>query len=324
MQRTWLSKLNADHELVGKIWSVKDERFVDRGAVEARLAKAHFVLLGEKHDNPDHHALQGEMIAAVTRSGRKPAVVFEMIDRNLQGTVDEQLSKAPGDVDGFGKAIDWDGSDWPAWAIYRPVFAAAMAAKLPILAANLPRKDTMEIARGTLKLPAEFIAKHRLDTPLPEPLQSALHAELREGHCGYLPEQMLEPVARIQRTRDALMADKLLAADGSDGAILIAGGGHVRRDRAVPWYLSSFLAENGKEAVAIRFAEVDDKLASAADYAKRYDDDIPFDYVWFTPRLDNVDHCKELEKKMKKMKHGPKGGEAAEKAPAPSPGKPSK
>ena len=42
----------------------------------------------------------------------------------------------------------------------------------------------------------------------------------------------------VQRLRDAVLADSLMNAAGEGSAILIAGNGHVRADRAVPWYLS--------------------------------------------------------------------------------------
>ena len=39
-----------------------------------------FVLLGEKHDNPDHHRLQAWMIDALVARGRRPAIAMEMLD----------------------------------------------------------------------------------------------------------------------------------------------------------------------------------------------------------------------------------------------------
>ena len=38
--------------------------------------------------------------------------------------------------------------------------------------------------------------------------------------------------------RDAMMADRLATVAGRAGGVLIAGNGHVRTDRGVPWYLA--------------------------------------------------------------------------------------
>lgn len=304
---TWASRLSADHALVGKIWSVSEARFVDRAAVTGRVAGARFVLLGEKHDNADHHRLQAEMVRAVAKSGRKPAVVFEMIDRSKQATVDEHLASAANQVNGqgdarvdaFGEAIGWAESGWPAWEIYRPVFAAVLEFRLPIVGAGLPRKEAMDIAKGG-GLPAALVAKYKLDAPMPEPHQSALQQELVDSHCGHMPASMTQPMMNVQRARDALMADGLASGATADGAILIAGGGHVRADRGVPWYLG----EPEGSVVTIGFVEVSDGVTEPADYAQYYDGAIPFDYLWFTPRDNDIDHCKELEERMKKMKAG--------------------
>lgn len=55
---SWKSPLGRDHSLTGRIWDVSSARFIDRETLVERLAGADFVLLGERHDNPDHHMQQ--------------------------------------------------------------------------------------------------------------------------------------------------------------------------------------------------------------------------------------------------------------------------
>src|SRR4051812_674712 len=57
-QERCLTKLDVDHPLVGRVWDVKNATFITRDALWAKLVTADYVLLGEKHDNPDHHRLQ--------------------------------------------------------------------------------------------------------------------------------------------------------------------------------------------------------------------------------------------------------------------------
>src|ERR1017187_6681407 len=50
----WISALDRDHPLVGKVWSVRAQAYVDDRSVLAAAAGAHFVLLGEKHRSEEH------------------------------------------------------------------------------------------------------------------------------------------------------------------------------------------------------------------------------------------------------------------------------
>ena len=76
---SWKSPLGRNHPLTGRIWDVSSDRFIDRKTLVERLARADFVLLGERHDNPDHHMLQAEVLRDLIAVGRRPAVGFEML-----------------------------------------------------------------------------------------------------------------------------------------------------------------------------------------------------------------------------------------------------
>src|SRR3546814_15978490 len=87
------------------------------------------------------------------------------------------------------------------------------------------------------------------------------------------------------------MADSMLAAaaDGAEGAVLIAGSGHVREDRAVPWHLGG---RGGGDALTLALVEVAAGSLAARDSAAF--DRTLFDFVWFTPRVDEDDPCEPL------------------------------
>src|SRR5512133_3700789 len=82
--RSWESKLHRDHPLAGKIWDVRASRFVDEASLVSALAGARTVLLGEVHDNPDHHVLQARLLRALAGAGRTPKVAFEMLSVEQQ------------------------------------------------------------------------------------------------------------------------------------------------------------------------------------------------------------------------------------------------
>ncbi|NBD11889.1 ChaN family lipoprotein [Corallococcus silvisoli] len=300
--RTWTATLYQDHPLVGRIWDVAGGRFVDESALRAAVIPARFVLLGERHDQPDHHRLQAELVRAKTDAGQHPALAFEMLDVTQQPAVDAALREHPEDVAGLAKAVDWDHGGWPAFSLYQPVFSAGLQAHLPIIAANLPRAQVRELVmKGPEALPADLRARLELDAPVPEAEAKAVREELDRSHCGQLPARMLEPMALAQRARDAMMADRLLETVPADGAVLITGNGHVREDRAVPAHLE----RRAKDVTVLSVAllEVSPEALTPQDYAALAGaSSLPYDYVWFTPALPEDDPCKELRQRNAKPK----------------------
>ncbi len=100
--------------------------------------------------------------------------------------------------------------------------------------------------------------------------------ELRISHCDKLPPAMLPDMVRVQRARDAVMADTLARAAGEDGGILIAGAGHARNDRGAPTYLARLRPEASRFALA--FVEVERKWRTPRPYAGHYGTTaLPFD-----------------------------------------------
>jgi uncharacterized iron-regulated protein len=288
--RRWVSPLDRDHPLAGRIWDVRAGRFSDEATLLAELAGARFALLGETHDNADHHLLQARLTRAIGQAGRRPAVAFEMLATEQQPAIDAVLARQPATADAVGKAVHWDESGWPAFAEYRPVFAAALDSGMRIVAANLPRKEIQAVVRrGAEALPVPVRARIDRQGPLSPEAAEAMREEMRESHCGELPESMLAPMVLGQRARDAQMAEAL-AALGAQGGILIAGAGHARVDRGVP----SYLPDPGK-IVSVLLVEVSARRREPAAYAEDFGKGpLPFDWVIFTPRAERPDPCAAL------------------------------
>ena len=301
----WRSPIARDHPLVGRIWQPATGAFVAARNVESAAAQADVVLLGEKHDNLDHHLLQARLVRAMIGAGRRPAVVFEMIAEDRQAALDGWLSEHPADAAGLGGALDWDASGWPPWSTYQPIAEAALEAALPLRAGNLPKRLAREIGAreiGRTGLGALDSARRTrlgLDEPLPPAAAARLRRGLFEGHCELMPEAALDPLVNVQRARDAVLADNLaksLALANTDGAVLIAGGGHVRSDYGAPIYLSRLAP--GRSLVTIVFVEVEDDATTPTAYAELYEGSLPFDFLWFTPRANDRDYCLELKRRM--------------------------
>lgn len=298
----WISPLARDHPLVGRIWQPATRSFVTRQTVERAVAAADFVLLGEKHDNADHHLLQAALVRAMAEAGRRPAIVFEMIAEDRQPAIDRWRSVKPSDGAGLGAAVDWGKSGWPPWQTYRPIADAALWASLPLRGGNLSLRLVKEIHKNGLPgLEAKRRSRLGLDDPMPKKTVAAMLNTLFEAHCRLMPKSALSPLLDVQRARDAILADNMLrgaALEGTDGAVLIAGGGHVRSDRGTPMHLVRLVP--GRPIATVAFVEVEDGKTTPQVYGENSGEKAPFDFVWFTPRIDDRDHCAELEERFRK------------------------
>jgi uncharacterized iron-regulated protein len=301
----WQSPHFRDHPLAGTIWQ-GDGSPADRGALSAAVVAADFVLLGEIHTNPDHHRIQAMLIGELAAAGRRPAIVLEMIPASLQGRLDEYLAAGPNDASGLGAAVDWEKRGWPDWAIYLPIAEAALGSGLKLKAGDLDRGLLQRIGKaGAAALDPGARERYRLNRPLEPDLQAALTGTLMESHCNLLPQAALAPMLMVQRARDGALADAMLSAGEDDGAVLIAGSGHVRRD----WAAAAVMISRVPDAsiVSVALIEVDAAHSTFSDYEFGPVDApnsgvAPYDYVVFTPRADLTDRCAELAKRLGEKK----------------------
>jgi uncharacterized iron-regulated protein len=296
----WISSHHRSHPLVGTIWNTDFESVTPAQFQEA-LSKADFVMLGEIHNNPDHHRLQARIIKSLVASGRHPAIVFEMIPTSLQAKLDRYLADGHGNAAKLGKLLRWRERGWPDWAIYQPIAGVALAKGLPLIAGGLDREVIKAVANS--QPPSAYtktIEEFGLDAPVRPEITVALSREINEGHCNLLPDAAVAPMIKIQRARDAYLAKAMISAK-DEGAVLIAGSGHVRKDWAVPSMIRRKLPDAALVSVAFFEVGPERTLPSAYDQAvpglaK------PFDFIYLTPRADLTDHCAEMAKFLKKKK----------------------
>ncbi len=250
-------------------------RSLEEAELFARLAGADCVPVGETHDNPEHHRIQARVVREL--AARPPgvgAVAFEMLTVDRQPLVDRMLRGPGADLDAFAEAVGWEESGWPDFTIYEPIFAAALESGARVLAADLASGTTARIRReGFAALDPGFVRRTGLDQPLPPELEAGLSDALARAHCDRLPASILPGLLRVQRARDAMMADRIARFRGRGRVVLITGNGHARRDWGVPYYLRRMVPE--RTVVSLGLIERGDGRDGVA--ARE-----PFDIVWFT------------------------------------------
>ena len=282
----WVSPLHAGHALVGRIWDNRLQQFVTPEELLAGLREARFLLLGEKHDNADHHRLQLSVLESLIAANAVSGVAFEMIDASrapkLAGIAGREFTAE----EELRAWLEWD-EGWE-WEFYSPLLRSSLAAGLPVAAANIDESAVMDIYQGGgPTLPEDIFDQAAMDK---------LYADIDESHCGLLPESQFPAMVRVQQARDLAMAQALRSlADGDGAALLIAGNYHARQDLGVPNFLLALDAGTGREEIiSLAFLEVQPAELVPASYLERFGGVAEHDYLWFTPAVEEQDYCAQL------------------------------
>lgn len=232
------------------------------------LPLADVLILGEVHDNPEHHQNQARAVAT-----QKPAaIVFEMLTPDQAGRITPENRQ---DAQQLEQVLDWGTSGWPDFGMYFPVFNAAPQAQ--IFGGNIARpKVRRAVKEGAA---AVFGDRFGLAKTLPEAEQSKREQGQMLAHCNALPESMLAGMVEAQRLRDAALAATVLQAHATTGGpvTVITGNGHARADWGVPRL--------------IRLAAPELHLVTIAQFELEPWENIPFDHYILTAKADREDPC---------------------------------
>ncbi len=296
----WRSGIQTNHALVGKIWSRKKQAFVSVEELEADLKTKRYVLLGEKHDNPDHHWLQAQIINKLADTLVKPSLVIEMIRVDQMRRLDAFLAQKSPKAEHMGTALLWEANGWPDWSLYQPIGETILEHNLEVYPGLASRKlNNHLIKKNIFALPEESLKAFKLDVPLEPEAEKSLIEEVRAVHCNKLPERVIRPMANVQRFRDAWMADVMITASLDDNnkqrqVILIAGSGHTRDDRGAPWYLRKRAGDHKgpSDIVSIQFVEANERVKTVQELAwLDPEGEVAADYLWVTPAVKRGNYC---------------------------------
>ena len=231
------------------------------------LAGRPVVLLGEAHNNAEHHRWQLHTLAAL--HGRKSDVVlgFEAFPRRVQPALDRWV-RGELSVEAFLEAADWK----TVWAmdpaLYLPLFHFARRNRIPMVALNVDRELVARVGReGWAAIPEEEragLSDPRPASPAYRESLAAVYARkqargLKDGQGKAPPDDgapaegedgpdlaaIMESAGfarfvEAQSTWDRAMAEALAGARrASPGSLVIGviGRGHIEHSHGVPQQL---------------------------------------------------------------------------------------
>lgn len=262
----WQGADGRQHPDVGRIVDLRSGETLTPERLLERLATARQLLVGERHDNPDHHALQLWLLEALPTRRAQGSLLLEMLNPDQQARVDAVRRSTPEKPADLPAALAWqDGWDWQ---LYGPLVRHALRQPYPLLAANLDRSEISTVYRQPPRLEGTWSTAVAV--------REQLSRQIRASHCGMLPGSQVPAMLAVQQQRDRRMAERLLAAPAP--ALLLAGAFHARRDVGVPLHLRDLGAREGVQVLLL--AEAGETVTAAQA-----------DYVWYTPALAEVDYC---------------------------------
>jgi uncharacterized iron-regulated protein len=209
----------------------------------SEMARRDVVLLGEHHDDADHHRWQLQTLAALLPLRPRMLVGFEAFPRRVQPALDRWVAGALNPKEFLAR------SEWQkVWnlppELYMPLFEFARLNRIPMLALNVERRLTSAVReKGWDAVPAEL----REGVSRPAPASRAYEDWLFEVFAGHeespkrartRDDPAFRSFVQSQTTWDRAMAEAIASRlKGEAGArplvVGIMGAGHVRHGYGV-------------------------------------------------------------------------------------------
>ena len=230
---------------------------VDAGGLLTAMAGRAVVLLGEQHDDMDHHRWQLQTLSTLHALRPRMVIGFEMFPRRAQPVLDRWVAGELTEAE-FLQQSEW-GKVWSMPAeLYLPLFHFARMNRIPMLALNIDAELTRRIAdKGWDGVPEgerEGVGRPAAAVSAYEDFLFEIHsqhAQMRQhGKDQGKPargDAAFRNFVDSQLAWDRAMAEALLAgrarhaaADGSlPFAVGIMGSGHVRHGHGVAHQLAA-------------------------------------------------------------------------------------
>ncbi|WP_247892133.1 ChaN family lipoprotein [Azospirillum sp. Sh1] len=230
------------------VWADGTGTAVEPVPLLRRIAEAPVVLLGERHDKPDHHRWQLHTLAGLHALNPDLAIGMEMLPRRLQPVLDRWVAGELTESE-FLKETDWRA----VWGFdpqfYLPILQFARLHRLPVVALNVERSLVSRTARnGWAAIPETD--REGVGTPAPpteeyrkrlnETLAAHDRSEARAAAPDDAPNKAAQRFIEAQGVWDRAMAEKIAETRRATGrsVIGILGEGHVARRDGVPHQLA--------------------------------------------------------------------------------------
>lgn len=224
------------------------------------IGKTDVVFLGENHDDATAHSLQMQIFKAVVEKyakQRKTALSLEMFERDVQIVVNEYLNNQITENHFLLSSRPWGNYKTD----YRPLVELAKAEKLPVIAANAPRRYINMVSRnGRTVLDSLTPEAKKWLAPLPYSQPSEAYSEKFKALMGPSPEAKmgLANILDSQTLWDATMAHSIaqfLNSNKNSLVVHLNGSFHTEKRLGTPEHLVKYAKKARFLVVTMRYEE---------------------------------------------------------------------
>ncbi len=187
-----------------QIMNAKSGKTVELDELVAYLKSSEIIFLGEQHDNDAGHEFQLKVIQSLVAQGADVAISMEQFERDVQGVIDDYLANRITEEQFLESSRPWKNYA----KHYRAIIEFAKEKRLPVLAANIPRKLAAEIAQdNTIKANQQVFLPRT--TTAPEDLYWQNFLATMKGHVGAEDSKKLKSFYKAQCMKDDAMAESI-------------------------------------------------------------------------------------------------------------------
>ncbi len=207
-----------------------------------KAAEEHqFVLVGESHDNAEHHQVQADVIRALVEAGRDVSVGFEMFTRDNQVNL-AGWSLGRWSQDEFIERSSWKTQWGFPYEIYSPIFEVVREHNLPMAALNLPRDWVRQVGRNGPGVLTPEQKKWAPDIEIGNKRHRTVFEAMIGGGAHGMAGTAMDNMYAAQVAWDESMAQS--AVDFMEGRthskkvmVILAGSGHTMYGQAINYRL---------------------------------------------------------------------------------------
>lgn len=248
---------------------------VEHATIISEASAGSVVLLGEFHDNAEHHRLQLSTIAGLLGQRRDIVLGFEAFPRRVQPVLDRWVAGELSEKD-FLQKVDW----WRVWGfdpdLYMPLLNFARLHRVPVIALNVDRSLVARVGDvGWEAIPEP--ERRGLGNPVePDERYVTMLADsfLAHGNTESLSIDEVRNMSTFQRFVEAQLTwDRAMAEMIADSRLRpnlplvvgIIGTGHLQYRYGVPHQLADLGIE---DAIVLLPHDADESCVSLEpDYA---------------------------------------------------------
>ena len=303
--------------LIGKIVNTKSTNTISFDTLIDEIKSYDVIYLSEKHDNPDHHAFQADVIQALVEQGNTPVLGFEFFSMDNTPDILNFLDSAK--VAHSKKSdkiiaadlrykLGWQNQSDEMWQFYFDLLTLARDQKLAAagidLSTTLKRRITRKGIDGLSALEKEqLFSTHLVDPTYKEYMMDMFKAV----HCGMGNQRMQEKLYDTWMARNDKMALSItqLSKHYKGPAVIIIGGGHTEYGLGVVDRVAAINPDLKQVNIALK--EIYVEPAPLSDYLEPlslagYKNTPPADFIWFSQRVSYENPCDAFKAQLEKMK----------------------